>query len=132
MAKRQNDFTDVKVAVANSNTLGALVGTVVDTRTYSRARFIFSFAGGAATTAAVSGNVGVWKAATNTTGSVFSSIATAILTTISSGTISAAATVAVIDLPTDPDYPYFKVSGNISSTGLAHSAIVELYDGINR
>jgi hypothetical protein len=130
MAKRLNDQADVKTAVSASNSLGALAGTKIDTTGFSRARFIFTFGSGLATTGAVSGNVGVWKAATS--GGTFASVPTAILATVSSGVMSGASPSMVIDMPTDAANPWLLVSGNISSTGLHHSAVVELYDGINR
>lgn len=130
MPRRLNDSIDVKLAVSASNTGGALAGAVIDTTGYGRARFIFNFGSGTATTAAVSGNVGIWKAATS--GATFASIPTAILATVSSGVLSGASPVMVIDMPTDSANPWLKVSGNISSTAALHSAVVELYSGINR
>ena len=130
MAKRLNDFVDVKTAVVNSTTDGALVGVAVDCTGYSRARFIFNFGEGSATTAAVSGNIGIYQASTS--GATFSAISSASLATRSSGIISATNINCVVEVPLDATYPWLKVSGNISSTSLRHSCVVELYDGINR
>ncbi len=130
MPKLLNDFVDVKLAVSNSNSGGALAGIAINTTGYARARFIFNFGDGTPTTGAVSGNIGIWKASTS--GGTYASIATAILATVSSGVMSGAAPLMVIDMPTDPANPWLKASGNISSTALRHEAFVELYDGINR
>lgn len=130
MPKRLNDQADVRTAVAASSTGGALVGIAIDTSTYSRARFIFTFGGDVATTATVSGNIGIWKCATSD--GTYTSIPTAILSQVSSGVVSGASLEMVIDLPTQSAYEWLKVSGNISSTAMCHSAVVELYDCVDR
>jgi len=130
MPKRINDFADLKVAVNATSSSGALVGIAVDTTGYSRARFIFQFGSGAAETAALSGNIGIWKATTS--GATYASVPTAILAAVTSGVMSAAKLAMVIDMPTDAANEWLKVSGNIISSMLFHAAVVELYDGINR
>lgn len=131
MAKRLNDIADVKTAVAASaGIVGALVGTKINTTGYSRARFVFNFGNGAATTAALSSGIGIWKAATS--GATFASIASAVLAAVTSGILSSASATMVIDVPTDASNPWMLVSGgSMLSTAIPHSAIVELYDGIN-
>lgn len=130
MPRRLNDSVDVKNAVSNSNTGGALSAVAVNATGFHRARFIFTFNDGSATTAAVSGNIGIYKASTS--GATFNAITNATLTTVSSGAVSGNSLVAVIDVPTDADNPWLKVSGNISSTAMRHNAIVELYHGVSR
>lgn len=130
MPRRLNDSVDVKNAVSNSATGGALAGVAVDTTGFGRARFVFTFNDGSATTAAVSGNIGIWEASTS--GATFTAIGSATLATVSSGAVSGQSLVAVIDIPTDPSNPWMKVSGNISSTSMRHNAVVELYSGISR
>ena len=127
--KQRDDYADIKVAVANSSTGGALVGTAINTTGYGRARFIFSFGGDVATTATVSGNIGIWKCATS--GGTYTSISSAQLSQVSSGVVSDSTLAMVIDTPTDPDYVWLKVSGSISSTAMCHSAVVELYNGVS-
>jgi hypothetical protein len=124
-----HEKVDVKVAVANSVTSTTIVATKVNTTGYGRARFVFTL-GGVAEIGAVSANaVRIWKASTS--GATYSSIASAVLAAITSGAISAAGCTAVIDVPTDPDNPWLQVSGSLTSSNMYHSAIVELYKGIN-
>lgn len=130
MAKRINDFADVRTAVAASSTGGALVGIAIDTSGYSRARFIFTFGGDVATTATVSGNIGIWKCATSD--GTYTSIPTAVLSQVSSGLVSSLSLEMVIDLPTQSAYEWLKASGSISSTAMCHAAVVELYDPVDR
>lgn len=134
MPRRLDDKVDVKVAVAASaGQVGALVGTNVDTYGFSRARFIFNFGNGAATTAALSSSIGIWKAA-GTAGSAttFSQYASAWLAAVTSGVLSATAKTMVIDVPADPSNRWMKISGgSMLSTALPHSCVVELYNGMN-
>lgn len=123
------DYINVKAAVGASSTGGALVGIAVDTTGFSRARFIFQFNNGDATTAAISGNIGIYKATAS--GGTYALISGAQLTAVSSGVVSATSPVCVIDVPTDASNEWLKVSGNISSTSMSHSAVVELYNGIS-
>lgn len=127
--KQIEDTVDVKVAIANSVTSTTIVATAVNTTGFGRARFVFNL-GGVAEIGAVSGSaVKIWKGAS--TGATFTSIASAELAAITSGAISAAGCVAVIDVPTDPDKPWMKVSGSLTSSNLYHSAVCELYNGVS-
>ncbi len=125
--KHLEDYVDVKLAVANSVTSTALVGTAINTTGFSRARFVFNLGGTADIGAVNASSVGVWKAATS--GATFTAIGGAYLAAITSGAISAAGCVAVIDVPTDPDKPWLKVSGSLTSSNMYHSATCELYNG---
>ena len=135
MPRRLNEQVDVKVAVAASaGIVGAIIGTAVDTATYSRARFVFNFGNGAATTAALSASIGVWKAG-GTAGSAttYSQVTSAWLAAVTSGTLSSSKNAMVIDLPIDAGSRWLLVSGgSMLSTAIPHSCIVELYSGINR
>jgi hypothetical protein len=130
MPKRLNDFVDVKVAVAPTSSSGAITGIAIDASSYGRARFVFQFGSGAAEIAALSGNIGIWQAATS--GGTYANISGANLSAVTSGVMSGAKLAMVIDVPVDADTEWLKVSGNIISSMLFHSAVVELYDGINR
>lgn len=130
-AKKQlNDFIDVKPAVPNSSyAVGAVTGTAINTTGFSRARFVFSFGANSGTTAALSTNAGIWKASTS--GATFSSIASATLAAVTSGVLGN--NVMVVDVPTDGDNPWLKVSGmSILSTAINASCVVELYSGVSR
>jgi hypothetical protein len=135
MPRRINDSMDVKVAVAASaGIVGAIIGTGVDTATYGRARFVFNFNNGAATTAALSSSIGVWKAG-GTAGSAttYSQYADAWLAAVTSGVLSSGSKTMVIDVPVDPNSRWMIISGgSMLSTAMPHSCIVELYSGINR
>lgn len=127
MAYQLDDLTNVKVAIVNSVTSTTLVATAVDTVGFNRARFVFTL-GGVAEIGAVSGSaVKIWKASAS--GGTYTSIASAELAAITSGQITAAGCVAVIDVPTDPTYHWLKVSGSLTSSNMYHSAICELYNG---
>lgn len=130
MPRRLNDSIDVKQAVANSaGQVGAFVGTAIPATGFGRARFVFSFGANAGTSAALSSGLGIYQASTS--GATFALIAGAILAAVSSGVLSA--NVMVIDVPTSSGTPWLKVSGgSMLSTAIAHSAIVELYSGVNR
>jgi hypothetical protein len=128
--KQMEDYVDVKLAVANSVTSTAIVGVAVNTAGYNRARFVFNLGGRAEIGAISADAIGIWKASTS--GATYTSVALAKLAAITSGAISAAGCVAVIDLPTDGDNTWLKASGSLTSSNLYHSAIVELYNGINR
>ena len=121
------DYVDVKVAVAGSSTSTTLVATKVNSTGFSRARFVFSLGGNAEIGAVAASSVGIWKAATS--GGTYQSIGGAFLAAITSGLITSAGCVAVIDVPTDGDYPWLEVSGSLTSSMMFHSAIVELYNG---
>ena len=46
--------------------------------------------------------------------------------------VGGAGNIVVIDVPINSATPWLQLSGSFDSTGAAHSAIVELYSGINR
>lgn len=126
---RDNDTQLAKVAVAPNTGSGAVTGTKVNADSYGRARFIFTMGGTAGTGSFVS--AGIWKAATS--GATFTSVSTAVLAGVSSGILSAAAQVMIIDMATDPDKPWLLVSGALNSAAAVYnSCVVELYEGITR
>lgn len=125
-----HEEADVKVAIAASVASAAIVATKVNTTGFSRARFIFTLGGTAGIGALSADQLKIWKA--NTSGATYSSVASAVLGAITSGVLSAGAVAAVIDLPTDPDNVWMQVSGSLAASNLYHSAVVELYNGINK
>jgi hypothetical protein len=127
--ERLNDRVDVKAVIANSVSSTTLVSSKIDTTGFGRARFIFSFGGTAGIGRVDANAINIWKASTS--GGTYSSIASATLAAISSGVLSAGQAVAVIDLLTDSANPWLQVSGSVTSSNLHHSAVVELYSGIN-
>ncbi len=133
MPKRLNDSIVAKQAVAVSAGVNAglpIVGTKIDGTGFSRARFIFQLAA-AATTASLSTGLGVWQASTS--GATFALITGASAAAVTSGVLSGGANnIVVIDVPIGSANPWLQLSGSINQTGAAHSAIVELYSGINR
>ena len=129
--KRINDYMDVKVAVAASaGSVAPMVATKIDGNGFSRARFVFTLGNGAATTAGLSASAGIWTASTS--GGTYTQNASALLAAITSGVISATAVTMVIDLPISTGTRWMQVSAaSITSTGVPHSCIVELYNGIS-
>lgn len=130
MTKRLNDIAVAKVAVAASAG-GALpvVATLIDVTGFGRARFLFNFGNGAATTGALSTGLGIWKAATS--GATYALITGASAAAVTSGAISVLSPLIVIDVPTDSANPWLQVSGSFTSTAVPHSATVELYHGVH-
>lgn len=130
--KRLNDLADVKVAVAASaGSVAALVATKVDATGFGRARFIFNVGNGAATTAALSAGIGVWQASTS--GATYAEISGSTMAAVTSGTLSSTSVTMVIDVPTSAGTPWLQVSGgSMLSTGVPHSCVVTLYNGLNR
>lgn len=130
MPKRLNDQVVARQAVANSNA-GApspIVATKIDATGFSRARFVFQMGSGETTGSLVNG-LGVWQAATS--GGAYDQIASA--AAITSGGISGNANpIVVIDVPVNSAKPWLQMSGSFGQTGVNHSAVVELYDGVNR
>ena len=129
MKHLEDYIADPKIAVAISNTGAALVATAIDTTGFSRARFIFTYNTGAATTATISGDIGIYKATTS--GATFSLIAGSVQAQVSSGVVSGASVINIVDVPTDSAYEWLKVSGSLSQTAMYHTAVVELYNGIS-
>ena len=133
MPRRLNDQIVARQAVAVSGGANAglpIVGTKIDGTGFARARFIFQL-GNAATTGSLSTGLGVWQASTS--GATFALIAGASAAAITSGLLSGSNNnIVVIDVPVGSANPWLQLSGSINQTGVAHSAIVELYNGINR
>ena len=129
MARRLNDKIAVKQAVSNSNwAVGAVTGQVVDVTGFGRARFIFSFGANGGTTAALNASAGIWKASTS--GATFAEITETRLAAVTSGVLGN--DTMVIDVATDPDAPWLRVSGmSVLSTAINANVIVELYAGVN-
>ena len=126
------DQIDTKIAVANSGgAVAPLVATKVDATGYGRARFVFNFGSGAATTAALSAGIGIWAAATS--GGTYTAIAGASLAAVSSGLISGTNLVMAIDVPITNGSPWLQVSGgSMLSTSINNSATVDLYRQVYR
>ena len=125
------EVDDIRQAVSASNTLGLLKGVKVDGTGYGRARFIFSFNNGLATTASLRAGGGVWKASTS--GATYAEVSSTSMAAVTSGVISGATPIVEIDVPVDPSNPWMQLSSfSVLSTGLNHSVIVQLYKGINR
>ena len=131
--RRLSDQTLISEAVAVSGGVNAglpIVGTLINATGYSRARFIFSLASKAGT-GSLSTGLGVWQASTS--GATFALIAGASAAAVTSGLISAGGNnQIIIEVPVAGATPWLQLSGSINQTGAAHSAIVELYGGINR
>lgn len=118
------------VAVSAGGAPQAIVGTKVDGTGFSRARFIFQM-GSAATTASLSAGMGVWNASTS--GATFTRVSSGSAGAVSSGSLSGGGTnIIIIDVPIASANPWLQLSGDTTSTGVAHSAVVELYDAVNR
>lgn len=131
MAKKAFEIDDIKQAVSASNTLGLLKGVKVNTTGYNRARFIFSFNNGTATTASLSAGGGVWMSATS--GGTYAEVSGTSIAAVTSGVISGATPIIEIDVPTSAGTPWMQLSSySVLSTGLDHSVIVQLYQGMNR
>ena len=132
MAKRLND--QVKTLQGYTNSAGAVgpwVGDVITGTGYSRARFIFSFSTGGLT-GSLSAGLAVWEAAAS--GGTYALMTGASLGAKTSGVLSGGANnICIIDVPIKESSRWLKVSGgSILSTAVAHSCVVELYDGITR
>ena len=132
MPRRLNEQAVAKQAVAVSagGAPQAIVGTKVDGTGFSRARFIFQMSN-AATTASVSTGLGVWAASTS--GATFARVTNGSAGAVTSGQLSGGANnIIIIDVPIASASPWLQLSGDTTSTGIAHSAVVELYSGVNR
>lgn len=131
MSRRHSDKADLRVAVAASagaaNT--ALVATKIDATGFSRARFLFNFGNGQATTASIPAGVGIYQASTS--GATYNLISGASLAAVTSGILSSTSVTMEIDVPTSAGTPWLQVSGSVSSTAVPHSAVVSLYHGVN-
>lgn len=130
MPRRLNDSIVARQAIAPSVTSGAQTGIAVNGTGYSRARFVFSFGSGSATTAAIAAGSAAWQASTS--GATFIPITGADLAAVSSGVMSGANNVMIVDVPINSAYPWLKASATVSSTAINNACVVELYNGVNR
>jgi len=128
MGPKLHELADARIGVAaTAGSVAELVGTACDATGYSRARFVFSFGNGAATTGALSAGIGVWESATS--GGTYTSRASAALAAVSSGVLSGASKIMIVDVPVSTAKPWLKVSGGSNlSTAVPHSCVIELYD----
>jgi len=133
--KRSPDKEQMKLAMSQSTTSGALVGTAVDARGFGRAKFIFSFGTPLATVSSAkinSSSVGIW-AATGSRSSVvgagtYVSIPNAYLSAMSSGVLSQQ--LAVLDIAIPADSHFLVISGTVDSSSIPLQAVVELYEPV--
>ncbi len=125
MTTKLDDRQSPVIAVKNSNTSGALVGTVVDARLAGRCRFVFTFGSNAGGASINASSIAIWQAATS--GGTFSAIAGAYFAAASSGVISD--NVAVLDTVVNPSYPWLEISGAIANSSIYISAVAERYNG---
>ena len=130
--RRAVDFDDVKVAVSATAGAAAVVGgTKIDGTGFGRARFLFAFGDGSATTAAVSAGMGIWQASTS--GATFAEISGSTIAAVTSGAISGNALCLEIDVPISSGTPWLLVSGgSMLSTASPHSCVCQLYHGVKR
>lgn len=125
MAKRNNDLSKTVLAMANSNTSGALVGTAINATGFGRARFVFTFGPNAGGASINSNSIGVYQGGTS--GAITSAIASASFAAVTSGSLSNI--VMEIDTVVNSAYPWLQVSGALVNSSMYSSAIAELYQG---
>ena len=134
--KRGPDFGTVKLAVANSTTSAALVGTAVDAAGYGRAKFIFTFGTPLTTAGSIvkGSSVGIWCAAGSASSvagaGTYASVPSAFLAAGTTGVLSNA--VAVLDIAIPAGSHWLIVSGSLDSTNVPLNATVELYETVVR
>ena len=132
--KRGPDKGTVKLAVANSTTSGALVGTAVDAAGYGRAKFVFTFGTPETTAGSIvkGSSVGIWCAAGSASSvagaTTYASVPSAFLAAGTTGVLSNA--VAVLDIAIPAGSHWLLVSGTLDSTNVPHNATVELYQKV--
>jgi hypothetical protein len=130
--KRDPDRATVKLAVANSTTSGALVGTAVDAKGFGRAKFIFTFGTPLADGSMKASSIGIWCAAGSASSvagaTTYASVPSAYLAAMSTGVFSN--NVAVLDMAIPAASFWLKVSGTVDSSNIPHSAVVELYEPV--
>lgn len=131
MPRRLNDSLVAKPAVVTSagNAAGLpIAATKIDGTGFSRARFIFQM-GNAAGTGSLATGLGVWAAATS--GATYALAVSA--AAVTSGVLSGGGgNVVIIDVPITGGAPWLQLSGSFVAASPTHSAIVELYGGVNR
>ena len=130
--KNSPDFSEVKLAIAQSTISGAIVGTGVDVRGFGRAKFVFTFGTPLADAKIGTSSIGIWAAAGSNSSVVgaqtYAVIPTAYLAAATSGVISN--NVAVLDVAIPAGKAFLQVSGSFDSSDVPHSAIVELYSPV--
>ena len=134
--KNSPDFSEAKLAIAQSTISGAIVGTGVDVRGFGRAKFVFTFGTPLATVSSAKINassIGIWAAGISKslgveTATTYAVIPTAYLAAASSGVMSN--NVAVLDVAIPAGKGFLKVSGSFDSSNVPHSATVELYNPV--
>jgi len=126
--KRVSDKTEVKLAVANSTTSGAITGTAIDATGFNRARFMFTF--GLPLANGSLGSLGIWAAAGSNSSvagaTTYVSISSAQLVGMSSLAVSNQ--VAVIDIAIPQGSFWLLASGTVSTSSIPLNAVVELYE----
>jgi hypothetical protein len=132
MPRRLNEQAVAKdaVVVSAGGAPAVVAATKVNATGFSRARFIFKMSN-AATTGSLSTGLGVWQAATS--GATFALVTGGSAAAVTSGALSGGENnIVVIDIPISAGTPWLQLSGSFVSTTPPHSAVVELYHGINR
>ena len=132
MTKRPDNGT-VKLAVANSTTSAALVGTEITASGYQRAKFVFAFGTPGVDAAIGASSIGVWAAGISKslgveTATTYAVIPTAYLAAATTGVLSN--NVAVLDVAVPAGKGFLQISGAIATSLLPHSATVELYNPV--
>jgi hypothetical protein len=129
---RSPDVEQVKLAMSQSTTSGALAATAIDARGFGRAKFIFSFGTPGANAKINSSSVAVW-AATGSRSSVvgagtYVAVPSAYLSSMTTAAISQQ--LAVIDLAIPSDSHFLLLSGSVDSSSIPMQAVVELYEPV--
>ena len=129
--KLLSDRTNLKPAVSASNWAVGLVTTLpVDATGFGRVRFIFSLGPGGLTGSVSTGAL-VYCGATS--GSILTSMPTAVLTAVTSGANSGQNYMCYIDTKVTDGKPWLQISAlSILSTAMIVSVIAELYDGTRK
>ena len=125
MAKKLDNWIQMKVASPISNTSGNLASNKIDARGYGRARFTFTFGQPLANASLAS--AGVWKAPSTSSGGTYVSMPSAALAAITSGAISDVN--AVIDTVVDPANAWLQISGAMATSSVYYTCTVMLYNG---
>lgn len=112
--KKFSDYMAAVTAVTPIFTAGtgeALVGSSINATGFDRATFIFTL-GGITGTGYMSSGLGIWNASTS--GATYSQVNGASFGSI--GSTAASSANYVIDMNVNPDYPWLRVSGIITSS----------------
>lgn len=125
------EIDDIKIAVSASSTSELISGLAVDTTGYNRARFILMLNNGTAGLGSLVATGGIWKCATSD-GTYAVGGATSVAA-VTSGVMSDSHVIVEIDIPTENDYPWLKMSSySVAGTTIQVHAICQLYDGIHK